>query len=363
MMSSSGLTLGLVAPPWPPYWQVRSAVELASSLSLEVCSTWDHLVEFEVPSSESGPPEAESPAPFEYQVLLGALAAHAGSVRLQVGVTELLRRHPVVVGQAFVTLAHITERAPIVGIGAGERINTEPVGLWTEAPVARLEEGLAVLRACFVGESPLTHAGERFELRELRFELRPPADRMPEIWVGGRGPRMRRLAGRFGDGWYPTDIVDPTVYERDLADVKAAAAAAGRDAGDLTPAAELVVFSGGSASSVAEALRSDEARLFGLLLSGGDWREAGYEHPFGEDHRGVFDHDPALVTREALDAVPVDLVARHALTGTPAEIAKGLLALREAGLRHANLSFGTIEASTAATIRSVVHAIRQILGG
>ena len=77
---------------------------------------------------------------FEYQSLLGYLAARAGKVRLGVGVTEPTRRHPVLLAQAFLTLAHMTKRAPILGIGSGERENIEPYGLDFHRPVSRLDE-------------------------------------------------------------------------------------------------------------------------------------------------------------------------------------------------------------------------------
>ena len=104
----------------------------------------------------------------------------------------------------------------------------------------------------------------------------------------------------------------------------------------------------------------DDARLTGLLLSADAWRDAGLKHPLGEHARGFVDHDPARVTRDILDAVPPELVARHVLFGTPSRIADQLDALRLAGLRHANLSFGPLndDASTRA-VCAVVDAVRR----
>lgn len=61
--------------------------------------------------------------------MLGHLASRAGRLRLGVGVTEAVRRNPVVLAQAMITLAHLTKRAPILGLGSGERENTVPYGL------------------------------------------------------------------------------------------------------------------------------------------------------------------------------------------------------------------------------------------
>ena len=88
---------------------------------------------------------AQRPTPhefFDYQVLLGYLAPRVGRMRLGVGVTEPIRRHPVLITQAMMTLSHLTKRAPILGIGAGERMNIDPYGLDPFQPVTRLEEAL-----------------------------------------------------------------------------------------------------------------------------------------------------------------------------------------------------------------------------
>ena len=94
---------------------------------------------------------AQRPSPhefFDYQVLLGYLASRVGRLRLGVGVTEPIRRHPVLIAQAMMTLSHLTKRAPILGIGAGERMNIDPYGLDFSEPVTRLEEALQIIRLC-----------------------------------------------------------------------------------------------------------------------------------------------------------------------------------------------------------------------
>ena len=63
-------------------------------------------------------------------------------MRLGVGVTEPIRRHPLLIAQAMMTLSHLTRRAPILGIGAGERMNLDPYGFDPSEPVTRLDEAL-----------------------------------------------------------------------------------------------------------------------------------------------------------------------------------------------------------------------------
>ncbi len=134
------------------------------------------------------------------------------------------------------TLSHLTKRAPILGIGAGERMNLDPYGLDSSEPVARLEEALQIIRLCLSAQGPITFCGKHYRLARARMDLKPPSGKVPEIWIAGHGPRMLQLTGRYGDGCYPTTVVSPQEYAVKLATVRAAAAEAGRNAASITPA-------------------------------------------------------------------------------------------------------------------------------
>lgn len=353
MNAPTGFTVGVAIPPTPPVDDLFAALRWARDAGIDAVTTWDHVVEFREPGP--GP----DPAAFEYQAILGALARTAGDVRLGVGVTELVRRHPIVVAQSFLTLSHLLDRPPILGVGPGERMNTERYGLPFHRPVDRLEEALGVLRACLAGE-PLRAEGDHFRLDAPPLPLRARQGAAPEIWIGARGERMLRIAGRFGDGWYPADLVDPDDYGRALAVVRTAAEEVGRDPDALTPAAELVVFGGRSTSEIARALASPDAKLHGLLLGADAWSAAGLDHPLGRAFRGPVDYVAGRAPSEALAAVPAELVERHALVGSPGSIVERLAELREAGLRHVNLSFGSFgDPSVVALADAVVAALRE----
>ena len=173
---------------------------------------------------------------FEYQVLLGALAKQAGPVRLAVGVTEAIRRHPVLIAQAFMTLSHMTKRAPILGIGSGEKENIVPYGLDFSTPVGVLEEALQIIRLCFASSGPFDFSGKHFNLDRAVMDLAPADGRTPEVWIAAHGPRMLRLTGEYGDGWYPTFPYTPDTYAESLNTIHQSAAAVGRSIGTSPPA-------------------------------------------------------------------------------------------------------------------------------
>lgn len=243
-MSGPRVAVALNVSPKPPMRVLDASVAFARLARLDSVVIEDHFQEF-LPTAlwdeqltwlanrAASPHEV-----FDFQVVLGHLAARAGRVRLGVMVTEPIRRHPVLIAQTMATLAHLTKRAPILGIGSGEAVNTEPYGLAVARPVDRLEEALQIIRACFSSTRPLEFDGTQFQLHGARMDLRPPPGRTPQIWIGAHGPRMLKLVGRYADGWYPAAVTTPAEYADKLAVIRKAAEDAGRDPEAITPSLE-----------------------------------------------------------------------------------------------------------------------------
>ncbi len=332
-------------PPKPPFDTLRQALGLARALRFDSFMLWDRLEDL-FPGSlwneamtwtAAG---SESPHQFaDFQTTLGALAAHAGRVRLGVAVADPIRRHPVVLAQAMLTLAHLTKRTPILGLGAGELANLVPYGLPVEQPVSRLEEALQVIRLCFDGEPPLSYAGSFFRLDDAHFGLKAPPARTPRIWLGAHGPRMLALTGRYCDGWYPTGGLQPGEYQSKLAEIHAAARAAGRDPSKITPAFQPTILAAPTQAMARDLLDHPMIRYLGLLLPAAEWDARGYVHPFGREYRGFLDILPERRTeaemRAAIASVPVlDLADAGLIWGTPQTITARLHDYVETGLRY-----------------------------
>jgi phthiodiolone/phenolphthiodiolone dimycocerosates ketoreductase len=277
---------------------------------------------------------------FDYQVLLGYLARSAGKLRVGVGVTEPIRRHPVLIAQAMMTLAHMTKRPPILGIGAGERENIEPYGLDFSQPVSRLEEALKIIRLCFTSSGPFDFTGKHFRLDRALMDLSPPHARTPHIWIAGHGPRMLRLTGQYGDGWLPTMVGSPQEYKAKLEVIRAAAREAGRDPAAITPALHQFVAVAPTKREARAILQTKLARFATLIGTPAHvWSKIGVAHPFGEHFRGYVDFVPERYDRRTLDeaiaAVPPQLVGHGFVIGTFDEVVERLRAYGEAGARYA----------------------------
>jgi phthiodiolone/phenolphthiodiolone dimycocerosates ketoreductase len=348
-MSGSGISVGLQIGTQPPVSAVRAVLLAARAMRLDSVMAIDHFQNVfprAIWDRDLTWIAAERPTPhefFDYQVLLGSLAARAGRLRLGVGVTEPIRRHPVLIAQAMMTLSHLTKRAPILGIGAGERMNLDPYGLHSSEPVTRLEEALQIIRLCFSAQAPITFSGRHFQLDGATMDLKAPSGKVPEIWIAGHGPRMLRLTGRYGDGWYPTTVVSPREYAAKLATIRAAAAEVGRDAASITPALHCFVAIGSSEKEAREMLKTKAIRALGLMAPADVWRRAGVAHPFGEHFNALVDFVPDHYDRRAMEqaiaAVPAAVVSEGPLLwGTPEQVVAKLRIFGEAGLRHVVLA-------------------------
>ncbi|MEZ4521889.1 MAG: LLM class flavin-dependent oxidoreductase [Thermomicrobiales bacterium] len=365
-MPSQRIDIGLYLPPQPPLGQLKMLAWGARLGRFDTLMLWDHLQDFYPASLWDedfiwvGRQRSSPHQYYEWRTMLGYLAGRAGGMRLGIGVTEVNRHHPVILAQSMVTLAHLTKRAPILGLGAGERENTEPYGIDMSAPVGRLEEGLQILRHFLDDGSPLDFDGKHFRLEQAIMDLPVPPRRKPAIWVGASGPRMLRLTGTYGDGWYPGFVMSPERYAEGLAAIRQAAREAGRNPGIITPSMQSVVMVVSDERELAGVLGEPAIRLLALTMAAETWREEGLTHPLGEEFRGVMDFMPGKLDRagweEALAAATPEIVLRAGIFGTPDEVERRLRDLGEAGLRHIVL----IPANALLSMRQTIYGLWSI---
>jgi phthiodiolone/phenolphthiodiolone dimycocerosates ketoreductase len=287
-------------------------------------------------------------SPHEYResfTSLGSLAHLAGRVRIGTAVTEVVRRHPVMVAQAAMTLAELTSKPPILGIGAGESLNVDPYGLGTPTPVSRLDEGVHIIRRCFEPGEAFDFVGRHFTLDNARMDICLDSDRRPEIWLAGHGPNMLRMTGRLADGWIPSSapVGGPADYDVAWKTVRDAAEAAGRDPECITPSLYAYILVAASSRSADSLARSTLARYLALAISPATWwQEMGLDHPLGHTFRGYVDVEPEAIDdrrlAEAIDSVPAELVRSCYLIGTPRQIEDRIREYSEVGLRHVVLA-------------------------
>jgi probable F420-dependent oxidoreductase len=154
----------------------------------------------------------------EAYVLLTLMANASERLRLGTCVTNPATREPTVTASALATLNQVSGGRMDLGIGRGDsarRVLGKP-----PTTMATLEEAIVVIRELVEGR-PVSYEGT-----ELQFTWTGPW-KLP-VWVAGYGPMALAMTGRIADGVI-LQLADPDLIRWFFAQVREAAAAAGRD--------------------------------------------------------------------------------------------------------------------------------------
>jgi len=133
---------------------------------------------------------------------LSAAAAATSTLRIGTLVFSNDYRHPVVLGKELATLDVLSDGRLDVGLGTGwMREDYDRAGLSFDSPKVRFDrfvESLDVLRGVW-SDGPFSYKGEYYQIDELVQEPKPVQKPFPKFLFPGGGPKMLRLAGKYGD--------------------------------------------------------------------------------------------------------------------------------------------------------------------
>jgi len=133
---------------------------------------------------------------------LAAMAAVTEKLNVGSLVYDVDYRHPVVFAKAAATLQVMSAGRHIFGLGAGW-METDYVeaGMQYDRPgirIARLEEALQIITSMWENEKT-SFEGEYYSTKEIAIATDLQGQKRPPILIGGGGPRVLRLAGRYAD--------------------------------------------------------------------------------------------------------------------------------------------------------------------
>ena len=131
---------------------------------------------------------------------LAACAASTKKMKVGTGVTAPDRYHPALIAQAFATLDDMFPGRVVLGLGAGEAMNSTPLGIDFPSPgqrEQRLRETLEIVTGLWKGGFQ-DYSGFFYRLFNAKLYT-PPKTKIP-ILVAAGGKRSADLAGTYGDG-------------------------------------------------------------------------------------------------------------------------------------------------------------------
>jgi probable F420-dependent oxidoreductase len=132
---------------------------------------------------------------------LAYAAACTEELRLGCAVFVLPLHNPLHLAKAISSLDCLSHGRVEVGIASGGRGRPfAAFGVDPDRPVARFNEALALMKACWT-EPEINFDGELWKLEGGSMEPKPVQKPYPPLWFGGSAPAGMRRAVRHGDGF------------------------------------------------------------------------------------------------------------------------------------------------------------------
>jgi len=259
-------------------------------------------------------------------VTLAALALGATS-RLPVALMAMspFSMHPVQAAMAAATLDEIYPGRVTLCFGVGAPVDLESAGLDASRPLKPMREAVEIARALLAGET-VNREGQAFTVRNRALSS---GVRNVPIVLAASGPQMLELAGAIADGVLISAGTSVPFVRWCLEQVHRGAA--GRKVRTCG-----LVYS--AVDTEREAAHARLRRMLAILLRGA-------HHRMNLELAGTVLDQAALreaaargdwAAAEAL--ITPDVLARHAVCGTPAEVRERIAAYHAAGLDEVVLS-------------------------
>jgi probable F420-dependent oxidoreductase len=243
-------------------------------------------------------------------------------------VTNPATRDPTVTASLFETLNDMFGNRTICGIGRGDsarRVLGRP-----PTTLAETEAAIHVIKELAEGRTIETPAGE----------VRIPwvRDGRLDVWMAAYGPKALALAGRKADG-FVLQLADPAILRWTLERVHAAAAEAGRDAGEIAVCVAAPAYVGDDRAHAREQCRwfggmvgnhvADLVRRYGQH---GEVPEALTDYIRAREGYDYSHH--GRVGNPDTEFVPDEIVDRFCVLGPPDEHVRRLRELESLGVDH-----------------------------
>ncbi|MFB6106311.1 MAG: LLM class flavin-dependent oxidoreductase [Halobacteriaceae archaeon] len=183
----------------PPFEAALSLARRLDEAGFDWFSTMDHLWQLPFVGERDEPY-------FDAYTTLPAVARATESVELGALVTSPHYRNPAMLGRQLTTLDHASDGRAVLGIGAGW-FEEEYAAYGFEFPdpetrVHHLRDTVALVRAMWTRQSPLTYETPSFGVEDLYLEPKPVQDGGPDVLVGGGGEDLLlKAVADVADRW------------------------------------------------------------------------------------------------------------------------------------------------------------------
>lgn len=232
--------------------------------------------------------------------MAGFLAAATERVKIGFGVLLSPLAHPLALAEELATLDALSNGRLVVGVGAGYRnVEYDATGIPYASRYRRLTDGVQIMRDLWAGKS-VSYDGDFGAATNARLALRPIQPGGPPVWMGAFGPKAIARAAAMGLPWLASPEGTLETLAGRYADYRAGLTAAGHSLDLAYPL---------SREGAVAATREEAAAAVRPFLEG--------------QYRGYKSWD------QVRDLDIDDVIAEHALVGTPDDMLARLTEYRD----------------------------------
>lgn len=217
----------------PSFAEIREVAETLEEAGADSLWLADHMLyRF---------PERPTVGIWECWTMLTALAMATRRVQLGTLVICTQYRNPAMLAKMASTLDEVSRGRLILGLGCGwNRPEFDAFGIPFGRRVDRFEEALQII-VPLLREGKVDCEGRYYTARDCELAPRDPVPGGPPILIGAEGPRMLRLAARYGNMWNYGYCGNVESFAPKRAEFEGVRAEVGADAAEVEPTALLKV--------------------------------------------------------------------------------------------------------------------------
>ncbi len=267
--------------------------------------------------------------------------AKTSRIKLGTSIVQISARTPAATAMAAMSLDHLSGGRFILGLGAsGPQVVEGWYGQPYPRPLERTREYVEILHRIFAREAPVEFSGHHYQMpypggmnlgKPLKSTIHPLRTDIP-IFLAAEGPKNVALAAEIADGWLPLFMSPKSdKFYRDALGVGFAKDGARRKPDDFEVTAIVPVIVNKDIEAAADMVRP----MLALYAGGMGARNANFHFDvlarLGYEEVCLRVQDLYLVgkKREAMAAIPTQMVEDTALIGPVEKIRDDLAAWKE----------------------------------
>lgn len=128
--------------------------------------------------------------------LLTYIASRTDTIKLGPGVTNPYTRTAAQLASAIATVNEVSGGRAVFGIGPGDKVTFDSLGIEWEKPLTTVKETVEVVRA-FTRGGKVSYDGDVCRIKGAKLSY---GESDIPVYIGAQGPKMLALAGAIGDG-------------------------------------------------------------------------------------------------------------------------------------------------------------------